>query len=379
MKVEIRDVDAVRALRPLEVAAYLRSRGWVKEATHTGRSAIWTLTVAGEEYEGLLPLDQAMRDFPLRMGDLLRVLARAEGRSEAEIFNDLLTATADVLRIRIQDPELRDGTMPVDAHARMAQEARDLVLAAACAVVEHRAVWYTRKPAQAMEHLRRVRIGQTERGSYVVTVISRVAPSLEAHRRVLIGVEPPYERQVMLQLAGALAELQRTAEHAALNGEIASVSETVRHGVSANLCAAVVGLWGEEVAQRRLAFGFAWAPARAADMTVPTEVSFAEDRIPVIREVGRLLREQAPVSDFELEGAVVKLERPEGATTGRATVMGMVEGRSRRIVMELSDSDYRTAMQAHAQQMPIRGVGTLVREGKSYSLQGPREIVLGEE
>lgn len=379
MKVEIRDVDAVRALRPLEVAAYLRSRGWVKAELHTGRSAVWTLTVAGEEYEALLPLDQAMRDFALRMGDLLRVLAKAEGRSQAEIFNDLLTATSDVLRIRIEDPELRDGTIPVEAHARMAQRARDLVLAAACAVVEHRAVWHTRKPAQAMEHLRRVRIGQTERGSYVVTVISRVAPSLDTHQGALIDLEPPYERQVMLQLADALADLRRTAEHAALSGEIASFGEAVRHGVSANLCEAVVGLWGEEAAQRRLAFGFAWAPARAADMTVPTEVSFAEDRIPVIRELGRLLREQAPISDFELEGAVVKLERPEGATTGRATVMSLVEGRQRRIVMELGDSDYWTAVQAHAQQMPIRGVGTLARDGKSYSLQDPREIVLGEE
>ena len=70
MNIDIRDVEAMQALRPLEVAAYLRSHGWTSREAGTGRATVWTLTVAGEEYEALLPLDPSIRDFALRMGDL---------------------------------------------------------------------------------------------------------------------------------------------------------------------------------------------------------------------------------------------------------------------------------------------------------------------
>ncbi len=71
MRVDIRDVKAVRALRPLEVAAYLRANGWTQSHIAPGREAIWTSVAGGEEYEILLPLDQTRPDFSLRMGDLL--------------------------------------------------------------------------------------------------------------------------------------------------------------------------------------------------------------------------------------------------------------------------------------------------------------------
>jgi hypothetical protein len=379
MKVDLRDREAAAQLRPLEVAAYLRATGWAQRTLREGLSSVWTRALGEEQYEVLLPLDQALADFPLRMGDLLRVLAEVEQRSPAQVYADLLTTAADVVRIAIQDPELQDGTMPIEAHAVLAQKARDLVLAAACAVTERRAVWHTRKPAQAMEYVRRVRVGQSERGSYIMTLISRVTPALHATQGQLFEGEPPYERRVMEGLAKALTALEKAAERAALTAELQSFVDAVPEGVSANLCEAVAGLWGEDQSQRRVDFSFSWAAARSVDMGVPSQVSLAADRIPVIREAARLLVEQAPVSDYELEGAVVRLERAEGAPSGRATIIGSVEGKQRRVVIEMDDADYSLAVRAHGEQRPFRCVGNLVREGKGYSLRSPRDLVVEEE
>ena len=65
MRVDIRDVKAVGALRPLEVAAYLRAKGWAQKHATPGREAIWASVAGGEEYEILLPLDQTIPDFSL--------------------------------------------------------------------------------------------------------------------------------------------------------------------------------------------------------------------------------------------------------------------------------------------------------------------------
>ncbi|MGL4550284.1 MAG: hypothetical protein ACRC33_03770 [Gemmataceae bacterium] len=180
MKIDIRDADAVKAIQPSDAALYLRSHGWQQRPGPMPHASVWGLTRGGDEFEALLPMDVEFRDYALRMGDLLGVLAAAEGRSQGQVYADPLPVGFDVLRIRIADPELSDGTMPIEEHAQIAQKARDLILAAACAATERRAVWHTRKPAQAVEFVRLVRVGQSERGSYVLTVNSRVTPRLHA-------------------------------------------------------------------------------------------------------------------------------------------------------------------------------------------------------
>ncbi len=364
MNIDIRDADAIRALRPLEVATYLRSRGWAHQQAASTKASVWTIATGKDEFEAVVPLDQAISDYALRMVEVLHTVSVVEGRSQAQIYADLLTTFADVVRIRIDDPELQDGTLPIEAYAQVAQKARDLLLAAACSATEHRAVWHTRKPWQAVEQVRKIRIGQTERGSYVVTVISRVSPALHVPSQVeLFEAEEPFERRVIQTLASSLKSLDRAAENAALSGEFASFEESVEKGVSANLCDAVAGLWGDENGQRNLEFAFSWSPARPVEIATPSLVKFAADRIPLIREAARVMRDRAPVADFELDGAVVKLDRPMGQPIGKVTIVGQVDGKPKRIVLELGDPEYHLAVLAHDQEKTLRCVGSLIREG----------------
>src|SRR5437879_3454045 len=71
MKVEIRDAEAMRMLRPMDVAAYLRSRGWTQRPASARQSTIWTVRCGEEEFEALLPLEASVGDFALRMGDIV--------------------------------------------------------------------------------------------------------------------------------------------------------------------------------------------------------------------------------------------------------------------------------------------------------------------
>ena len=378
MKIEIRDAQAVSAIQPVDAALYLRANAWEQGATVAGRSSIWTRRCGDEEFEALLPLDRGLADYALRMGDLLGVLATAEKRSQGLVYRDLLTITSDVIRIRIADPELTDGTLPIEEHAQIAQKARDLMLAAACAATEHRPVWHKKKPTQAMDHVRSLRIGQSERGSYVLTVVSRVTPLLHSagEQMVLSDIDAPYERKVTQTLAQSLQALHRAADEAALTQQIASFDQAVFQGVNANLCDAVVGLWGGGESQRNLGFSFSWSPARPAPPELQRAVNFSSDRIPVIREAGRQLREREPLPDFELRGPIVKLERGDGASTGKATIVGLLEERQGRVTVELDDTQYHVAVRAHGSGHSVRVTGTLAREGRGFVLRNASALAI---
>jgi hypothetical protein len=370
---------AVLAILPTDAALYLRSRGWQQRSAQPGRSSLWSLTRGDEEFEALLPMDVELRDYALRMGELLHVLAAAEGRSQEEVYADLLTSTSDVVRIRLIDPDLSDGMLPIEEHAQIAQRARDLVLAAACAATERRAVWHARKPAQALEYVRHVRIGPSERGSYVLTVNSRVTPMLQSSGDHPFEAEVPYERRVMQTLAQSLFALSRAAEEAALTQEMAEFDRAIPQGVSADLCDAVAGLWGADEAQRGLEFSFSWSPARAVPADAVRRVAFSPDRRALILAAARQMREREPVVDFELRGPVVKLERAEGASTGKVTVIGWIEGRQARVTVELLEGPYAVALEAHRQGQTIRTAGTLQREGRGLVLKKPGAVVIEEE
>ncbi|MBF0628149.1 MAG: hypothetical protein HQL91_07995 [Magnetococcales bacterium] len=371
MKAMLRDSALMKELRPLEIAAYLRSTGWTQQSSSEGKWAVW---VKDDEYEILLPLQREYRDFALRMSETLQLLEDVEQRSQLMIFNDLLTTGADVIRIRLVDPALADGSIPIDEHAKIAQQAREMMLSAACSTIQPKAVLPTRRPTQAMDYMKGVRIGQSERGSYILTIHSRVAPLLRSGQGVL-DVEEPFPRQVVGRLSIALHAMQRAAEQAAVSEDLQSFSDAISEGVSANLCDAVTGLagGGDEHA-RRVDISFSWSRNRPLVQEMPTMVSFQEDRMPFIAEAGRLLRESSPLEDCDLQGPVVKLERHEGQEKGRVTILGFVDEKPRKISMLLEEQDYQVAIDAHKKEQTISCSGTLKKVGRGFELQAIRSL-----
>ena len=319
MKAIIRDSNVLMSLPPLAVATYLRSKNWRQVEVVGDKGSVWTLgSDAGQEFEVLLPFNRELRDFAARMSDLLSTLEVVEShqstepRSQLDILADITNATSDLLRIRLASPSMESGTLPIEQGVRVVGHARDLLLAAACATVQPRPLYQTKKAAQAIDYLRQVRIGQMERGSFVLILQSEVPPRLASQDEpALLEIDEPFERRVMLTLADALTAARNAAQHAGATGDWRPFTEAVRAGVSANLCDAIAGLATDGGADT-VAMSFGWAPGRALLCRAPERVLVGPDMIPVLRECARLFRSSAPVEDFELTGMVVKLETIRG-------------------------------------------------------------------
>ena len=370
MKAMIRDKEAIQAISPMDAASYLRAKDW-HQIQSGERASLWSTRDGA--FEVFLPLDTTAGDYALRMGDLLQTLALAEERSQIQIYRDLLTIGFDAVRIRVDDPEMVDGSLPLEQYTQIAQKTRELILSAACSVIEKRPVWHTRKPAKALEHMRRVRIGQSEQGSYIITILCRVTP----HLYVESDVEPEetFERQVTLNLANLLHKLEQASGEAVARQELAAFAPAIKEGVSANLCEAVAGFWGEESNKRQLEFLFSWSPARPVALGVLSKVRFSSDRAPLLRAAGKQMREMSAFSDVELVGPVIKLERAKDAETGKATLFCNFEEKQIRVAVELGGDLYRVATRAHEEGYLVTLRGTLQREGRIFSIKNLYDFV----
>jgi hypothetical protein len=382
MKVAVQDSETLRALKPLELAAYLRAKGWRQEADLSGKGSLWLLDgTDGTEFDVTLPARRELGDYVLRMVEVLRTLADVEGRSQLDVLRDVQTATADVIRVRAPSRDAENGTLPLDRAVAFVERSRDMVLAAACAAVDKRPVFAKRKAQQAMDYLSHVRMGQTERGSYVLTILSPVSPELRPPQGTLWPFEPehPYERLVTQTLMEALKALEEAARYAAAEGNMTSFQTAVSRGVSANLCDAVVGLSAVSP-EEGLDIQASWSRTRPVTGAIPSRVILGSDSIPLIEEAARHFREAASWEDVEVEGVVTRLVRGATATEGDVTITGTVDGQMRRITLRLGPNTYSEAVRAHDERRTVRCTGELVREGGGYRLKDPRhfEILAGD-
>jgi len=383
MRVAVQDTIALRALKPLELAAYLRANGWRQEADFSGKGSLWLFrTSDGAEFDVTLPAKRELADYTLRMSEVLRTLAEVEQRSQLDVLVDIQTTTADLVRVRAPSRDAENGTLPLDQAVTFVEHSRDMMLAAACAAIDKRPFFAKRKAQQAMDYLGHVRMGQTERGSYVLTILSPVAPELRPAQGSLLPTQPedPYERLVTRTLMNALEALGQAARNAAVDGNMTSFQAAVSRGVSANLCDAVIGLSAVGLGDG-LDIQVSWSRTRPAGRETPSRVFLGSDSIPIIEEAARRFREIAPLEDFEIEGVVTRLDRDPHATEGDVTVTGSVEGQLRRIVLRLGPETYSLAVQAHDERRPVRCTGELVKEGRGYRLKDPRhfELSAGED
>ena len=373
MKVTVNDPDALGALKPLEVAAYLRAKGWRKDAELNGKGSLWLWhSEGGNEFDITLPARRDLGDYVLRIAEVLHTLACAESRSELDVLRDIHTVTSDLIRIRTPNRDAEDGTLRLDQAVALVERSRDMMLAAACAALDKRPVYSKRKAQQAMDYVGNVRMGQTERGSYVLTILSPVPPELKPAQSTLLPVVP-YERQVTRTLMDALKAMGDAAGAAAQQGDMAPFQTAVGRGVSANLCDAVVGLLGVSTGDG-LDIQMAWSRTRPVEDAPASRVLFGSDSMPFIAEAARIFRETASTDDFEIEGIVTRLNREPTAIPGEVTITGNVEGRMRRLTVTLDELTYRQAAQAHADRKTVRCVGELVKDGRGYRLQNPRRF-----
>ena len=380
MNVQIRDREVFERLNPVEVAAYLRSEGWQEIENQPDRLSVWRASVEGEELEILLPLRRTLRDYVLRMADVVGTLASRENRSPLEILSDLQTAGADVVRVRFLHANATDGSISLDQGEALVENAREMLLAAACAAVQPKAYYSRRRPEEANRFVRGLRMGQTERGSYVLTIYSPVSPSLKHVQPTLFeDAEISFERRAIIQLAQSLTALRAATDQALTKPNAEVFERAVASGVSANLCSAVVGMNGTEVQPSdELRISFTFARSRPVEMKTPREVIIPGDHIRLIEEAARLYRASAPPEETEVRGAVVQLRREEqsGPASGPVTVMAFVEGKPRRVQILLDEAGHRLAMQAYEKGSEIACTGDLVKQGPIWVLKNPKGFTI---
>ena len=287
MKAAIQDAEALKAVSPAALSAYACAAGWRKTGeTYGAHSDVYG---ARGRPELLVPRTDRLGDYASVVYRLIEIFADAAETDQLSLYRDLVTADRDVIRVRAA--ESGDGAVALSEGLDLLRGAHDMMLAAACSLRSPRPRYWAGSNQEASDFVGRIRLGQSEHGSFAVTLLTPVLPP--PMQPTLAGSErpedDPLERRMTRRLVGALSAA-RTALERTASGVGESFFKVVEHGVSANLCDALAMLVEPFPT---LDVGVTWARTLPRS-TAREVVRFARADAPILREAARSFRNLEP-------------------------------------------------------------------------------------
>ena len=349
MRVDIRDRDALQAISPDALSAYAKAAGWSKIGSYREYSDVYD---AEHLPEIILPRTQQLADYASVVGRLIAIFAEVAGRDELALYRDLVNANRDVVRVRAGGGD--EGSLTVNDGVELVGGSRDMLLAAACSLREPQALYRAGTNKEASELLSRVRLGQTEQGSFVVALSIQIVPGAD---------EAPIERRMTQRLVEALR-----AVHRALEGEVVdygrAFARSVDKGISANLCDALDRMISPFP---KLDVSMTWARTLPVSRERPV-VRFTNSDARILREAAQSLRKAPTQSAARLVGTVYDLRRHVGYGDGIARMWANVDGKRRAVKVYARRAEYERLTDAHRRQSDVIVEGDL-EYGQRLSLR----------
>lgn len=367
MTIRIEDRSALLAVSPAALAAYARTAGWSKTETYGNHSDVYN---GGTLPEVIVPRTKHLADYASVVARLIKIFSDVAEMSEIALYNDLVTADRDVIRVQVEG---EDSTVDINDGVSLVTGARDLLLAAACSLDNPRPVYRPKANRKAVRLLNNVRLGQTEPGSFVVTLLPPViAPPVQTPPLPeLEEPDPPMARKMTKRLCEALAATREATDRAA-RGDAEAFDDAVASGTSANLCDALVQM--TEPFQI-LDVSVTWAKTRP--MPTPRQmVQFTDNDVPTLYKATNNFREHKPMLDVRLRCSIQKLTRDDYYTGGTVTMHTSIDNKNRSVKTIFNAVDYNQAIDAHKEKVPIIVTGDLIRFGQRWRLLKPSIVAV---
>ncbi|WP_156677594.1 hypothetical protein [Nocardia sp. Root136] len=378
-------------LTPRNIGAYLSSSGWelwdsdaISETWHSGHG------LDGASIR--LPTSTRLRDFELRFNESLSALCEVNDWPIEQLANAVIRVRSDILLLRA-DEFIRYDSIPIRQADDLITGAIKMITAAARSTIEPRPN-HRGRPSNAVRGFidDDVRMGHTQRGSFVVTILTALgddgvidtypdtdgADDLPTEELADTTATPDlsiasFQRRVMSTLANALSVVPNLSMASAN----ANLESAVDAGVSAELCESLQLMTRYE-GLRSLDMSFKWAPAEAHSPRVD-KIVLDRDNIPGLQPLTSRFKQQDVAAIRQtLYGYVLRLERdqfPDDDNTSIALVRGVI-GRSRRQVrVAVSDSFNLAAISAYQNRTPVLLTGDVEKIGRDYWMTGEVNLV----
>lgn len=364
------DAALLSAISPVSVASYLTQMHWHDAGPWGAFGRRFVKTTENREHEVTVVTSDAIADFQEQMAELVTRVAAIEGKTIQRLLAELSVVPFDVVRVRAKRSDAF-GSVLLSEGEELFESARDIVVSAAVHTATDRVDSNRRGPLPvvARDYLDKVRLGQTERGSFVLTILSPFTFNAGGSTPDMFA--EPFGRRVVQQLGLALVGVE-DALKTSVSAGVEAFRQAPGKGVGAKLVKALGQLaetgGGTEIS-------VAWSPQRPRPERFVLNIQ--QSSAPMLHEAASLLMAESPPEPVIIDGPVVGVsEQNPSELSSEVRIYARVDGSPRVIKTSFTGFERQTIFEAFEakKSMAISVTGELIRSGRPWTLINARDF-----
>lgn len=362
--------DNLFQITALSFEKYMLLNQWSRDYKFKNKNLMVFISPKGKRIA--IPANENYDDFYFSLERMLKNLEDYLGKSSKEIVKEIMTSYFDRLEFRIQSEFTVDGKLPLGYAAECIDGLKDLVLYSACAEEKIQPICY-KATNKSREITNKFKLAQTEVGSFVINIDTEVVEENgEQETLQCTKIETPIEHKIVERIYTAINQINDVVtERNDINNVISSAFET---GLTANMCDALLKLKTNEV---QIDATIRYASAITRKPGELNKVVLKDEHFYVMKEISERYREIIKSEDVTLHGLVEEMrkDRVHDNDHKEIVLVTIMQGKYKRIKMELSQEDYEIANNAHMNDKEIEISGELdMTNPRKWVLDNPRNL-----
>lgn len=374
-------IDLTEKISPLAFAKYLKDTGWEVFPSKRTYVKIFQCEKNNDFYQVTIPMEKNLNDYKEAMFNAVEITAKAENKSIEQVILYLLNPNTDILKIRLDKKEIEAGNILFDDAIRVYENAKKLLAAAALDVLHPKKYHQGRIDDCILKFLSSCRFGQTEIGSYIVSIVCPFAELDENDNYKQLSIFSDEEecansltRQVTNRVMENISFIKNQIDNGEFHQLILPENSNI---ISANFYEALGGL-NLDMDGTDVEFIAEWSPVIKNNYCIKNRILLTHDYYQPIETTIKKLKNETKKST-RIIGRIKKLESSpdvQKRTHGKITLVYLDEHDKPKTVMaSLNKNDYDKAIKAHEQGHYVEIFGKF-SSGKRASMSCESFVVI---
>lgn len=366
-------LDLTEKINPLAFSKYLKDTGWIQFPSKRTSVKIYQLEKGDNFFQVIIPVDKKLGDYKQAIYKAVKTVALVENKSVEQVMLYLLNPNTDILKIRLEKKEVEPGNILFDDAIHLYENAKKLLAATALDILHPKKYHQGRIDDAVMKFLSNCRFGQTEIGSYVVSVVCPFVEldNDEGCKQLSIFSDEEQcadslTRKVTSRVINNIVEIKNQIDSGNLENLVSKKDEIL---ISANFYEALNGL-NLDSDGADVEFIAQWAPAVKNTTCSVNRIMLSHDYYQPIESIISKMKEEKDRAT-KIIGRIKKLESSpdvEKRTMGKVTLVYLDdEDKKKTVTAKLEKDDYDKAIDAHAHGSHVEIVGEL-KSGRNATI-----------
>lgn len=348
----------------VDLCKYVGDIGWDKYRGKVAEGlAVYQKQLNNKFYQIKIPCNREFSDYAESIYHSVELIAATEDKSIEQIILELLNPMSDILRVRHKSKDVENGSILVEDAINLFDNAKKMLLNATLDILSYKKIHKGRIPEEVSKFINNCRYGQTEIGSYV---ISLVCPFMNIHEGKIQQLSlfsdeniSAYSltRKATKKVIDSINAIRGTIEH---GDDLSNLIDNPENRISVSF---IESLTNMNLSQENnsIEISAKWAPTVSENKAYMDCATLSHDHYSPLKTIVDKYKKEDEISTIVLDGRIAKLTaspKIEDRKNGQAQLVYIDENsQAKKVMLELGKDEYDIAIQAHSAGKTIRASG----------------------